>query len=215
MSTSSRHPMVWIALSSLLLVGALVVSEAGEPQEIIRRTITDVLAILADEQLKAPERCEERREKMRQVVFRYFGFEEMARRALGRHWRKLTPTQQQKFVPLFGTLLERSYISKIEGYGGKAQNIRYLKEKISQGRAQVRTEIPRQRDLDVEVEYRLLQRQHNWTVYDIVIEGVSLVSNYRTQFNKIIRQDSYVALEKKLKLKLEQQESTRCPKQGS
>ncbi|GIX46431.1 MAG: toluene tolerance protein [Candidatus Tectimicrobiota bacterium] len=184
----------------------LAVASAGEPLERIRQTIQDVLAVLRDEALRAPERTQERRAKIRQAVFQRFGFEEMARRALGVHWRKLTPAQQREFVALFSDLLERSYIGKIESYGGEAE-IRYVKETIDNGYASVRTEIVTQRDLSAEVEYRLLRRGGEWEVYDVVIEGVSLVNNYRVQFNKVISQESYDALVKKLKLKLEQEKA--------
>ena len=140
-----------------------------------------------------------------------FGFAEMARRALGRHWRKLSPAQQKEVVPLFSDLLERSYINKIESYGsGRDVEILYTKETVKpEGYAMVRTEIVNEQDLNFEIEYRLLKRDEDWQVYDIVIEAVSLVNNYRTQFNKIISQESYPALVKKLKLKLEQEESVK------
>ena len=182
-------------------------AEAGEPQDKIKQTITDVLNVLSDESLKAPDKLPQRRAKIRQVVTSRFGFEEMARRSLGRHWRKLKPAQKKEFVPLFSDLLERSYINKIEAYASSRDlEILYTKETIDkEGYAMVRTEIVSKRDLNFEVEYRLLQNKGNWETYDIVIEGVSLVNNYRTQFNKIIRQDSYQTLVKKLRLKIEQQ----------
>ena len=106
---------------------------------------------------------------------------------------------------LFGELLERSYINKIESYTGE-QSVLYTKETIEQsGYATVRTEIVNKRDLNVAVDYKLLQRDGNWQVYDVVIEGVSLVNNYRTQFHNIVSQESYDSLVKKLKLKLEQE----------
>jgi phospholipid transport system substrate-binding protein len=183
-------------------------AEAGEPLEKIRQTVDDVVTILSDEALKAPERTEERRKKIRQAVFQRFGFDEMAQRALAQHWRKRTPEERQEFVAVFSDLLERSYIDKIESYGGGKQNILYTKETIDKdGYASVRSEIVNKRDMNVEVEYRLLQRDGNWAVYDVVIEGVSLVNNYRTQFNKIITESSYENLVKQMKLKLDQENS--------
>jgi phospholipid transport system substrate-binding protein len=167
-----------------------------------------VVTILSDEALKAPERTEERRKKIRQAVFQRFGFDEMAQRALAQHWRKRTPEERQEFVAVFSDLLERSYIDKIESYGGGKQNILYTKETIDKdGYASVRSEIVNKRDMNVEVEYRLLQRDGNWAVYDVVIEGVSLVNNYRTQFNKIITESSYENLVKQMKLKLDQEKA--------
>jgi phospholipid transport system substrate-binding protein len=203
MNSRRKSAVVSIICLSLLLAGRVTVSHAGEPQEKVRQTINDVMAILRDESLKAPERTEERRAKIRQAVTERFGFEEMAKRAMGRHWRTLTAEQQQEFVPLFSDLLENSYISKIESYVGTQEiEILYTKESMDKnGYALVRTEIVNKRDLNFEIEYRLLANKGNWEVYDIVIEGVSLVNNYRTQFNKIIRQESYEALVKKMQLK--------------
>lgn len=204
----SRRMAAWATLGSLLLAGLVAVSWAGEPLDKVRQTVDAVLAILDDEAFKAPERAQERRDKMRQAVLQRFGFEEMARRALGLHWQKLTPQERQEFVSLFSDLLERSYVDKIENYGGKAKNIRYTKETIDKdGYASVRSEIVNPRDLNVDVEYRMLQRSSNWEVYDVVIEGVSLVNNYRTQFSKIIYESSYAALVKQMQLKLAQEKA--------
>ena len=192
---------------TLILVGPMALASAGEPQDKIRQTIESVLDILRDESLRAPDRTQERRDKIRQAVVTRFGFEEMGKRALGRNWRTLTPAQQKEFVSLFSELLERSYISKIEAAGGSSDfEVLYTKETIEDdGYAMVRTEFVNKRDLNTVVEYRLLQRQDDWEVYDIVIEGVSLVNNYRTQFNQIIHQESFDALIRKMKTKIAQE----------
>lgn len=190
-----------------LLTGA---ASAGEPLDKIRETVEDVLAILADEILQAPEQWELRRDRLRQAVYQRFGFEEMARRALGRHWRNLNADQRQEFVGLFSDLLERSYVGKIESAGAGSQ-VAYPKETIDDdGFASVLTVITNRLGSQVEVEYRLLQRDGNanWEVYEIVIEGVSLINNYRTQFNNIIHRTSYDGLVKQLRLKQEQEEAT-------
>jgi phospholipid transport system substrate-binding protein len=193
-------------LSGLLLVSAPSRAQAGEPQEKVRETIDAVLAVLQDTSMQGQEHTEKRREKMRQAVYQRFGFEEMAQRALGQYWAKRTPAEKKEFVTLFSDLLERSYISKIEGYTGE-QKVLYTKETIDKDHASVRTEIVVKRDANVEVVYQLLQRNGSWQIYDIVIEGVSLVNNYRTQFYNIISRESYEALVKKLKLKLEQEQA--------
>lgn len=205
MSMGYRGVVVGALLSGLLLVNAPGTVRAGEPQERVRETVNAVLAVLQDKSLQGPDNVSRRREKMRQAVFQRFGFEEMAQRALGQYWQKRTPAEKKEFVEVFGELLERSYVNKIESYTGE-QTIQYTKETIDKdGYASVRTTVVNKRDLNVEVEYRLLQRAGNWQVYDVVIEGVSLVNNYRTQFHNIISQESYEALVKKLKLKLEQE----------
>jgi phospholipid transport system substrate-binding protein len=200
-------------LSGLLLVSTLSRAQAGEPQEKVRETIDAVLVVLQDKTLQGPENTGKRREKMRQAVFQRFGFEDMAQRALGPYWPKRTPAEKKEFTTLFGELLERSYINKIESYTGE-QKVLYTKETIDKDYASVRTEIVVKHDANVDVEYRLVRRDGSWQVYDVVIEGVSLVNNYRTQFNNIITQESYDALVKKLKLKLEQERAAVSPIKG-
>lgn len=198
----------WVIIG-LCLAGLASTALAGEPQEKVKQTINEVLSILQDKSLKAPEQTKARRDKIRQVVNQRFSFAEMAKRALGYHWRKLKPAQRQEFVPLFSDLLERSYISKIESAVTEEKlKVLYTKETIDKdGYAMVRTEIVNPRDLNFEIDYRLFKRDGNWEAYDIIIEGVSLVNNYRTQFNKIINQESYAGLVKKLKLKIAQEKA--------
>ena len=182
---------------------------AGEPLEKIRETVEDVLVVLADESLQAPENQASRRERIRLAVYQRFGFEEMARRSLGRHWRDLSDAQRQDFVGLFSDLLERSYVGKIEGAGAGSRVV-YTRETVDdEGFASVQTVVTNPLDSQFEVEYRLLQRNGAppWEVYDIVIEGVSLINNYRTQFNNIIHRTSYEGLVKQLRLKQEQEEA--------
>src|SRR5207253_5631409 len=128
-------------LSGLWFVSLTSLAQAGEPQEKVRETVDAVLTVLQDKALQGPENTEKRREKMRQAVFQRFGFEEMAQRALGPYWQKRTPAERKEFVELFGELLERSYINKIESYTGE-QTVQYTKETIEQdGHASVRTAV--------------------------------------------------------------------------
>lgn len=198
----------WVA--GVVVVGLLAgVAGAGEPLDRIRETVTDVLAVLEDETLQSPENQKLRREKLRQAVYQRFGFEEMARRSLGRHWRDLNAEQRQEFVGLFSDLLERSYVGRIEGTGAGSQ-VDYPRETIDEeGFASVLTLITNRLGSQIDVEYRLLQRDGGtgWEVYDVVIEGVSLINNYRTQFNNVIHRSSYDGLVKQLRLKQEQEEA--------
>ena len=185
-----------------LLAGA---ASAGEPLDKIRETVEDVLAVLADETLQRSER----REGLRKAVYQRFGFEEMARRALGRHWRDLNADQRQEFVGLFSDLLERSYVGRIEDTGTGSE-VDYARETIDEeGFASVLTVVTNRLGSQIEVQYRLLRREGNtaWEVYDVVIEGVSLINNYRTQFNNVIHRTSYDGLVKQLRLKQEQEEA--------
>ncbi len=198
----------WVV--GIVVLGLLAgTAAAGEPLEKIRDTVEDVLAVLADESLRAPEGRELRRQKLRQAVYQRFGFEEMTRRALGRHWRGLNADQRQEFVGLFSDLLERSYVGKIEATGAGSE-VAYGRETIDdEGFASVLSVITNRLGSQIEVEYRLLQRDGEtaWEVYDIVIEGVSLINNYRTQFNNIIHRTSYDGLVNQLRLKQEQEEA--------
>lgn len=197
-----KHLIVWTVLGSLLLMGVTSIAEAGEPLEKVRQTINSVLDVLSNQAL--PE--QERKAKIREVVLQRFSFEEMAKRSLGRHWQKRTPEEQQEFLQLFTNLLENSYISKIEHSEGK-ENVTYTEESIDDGNASVQTEIVQKSDQNINVEYRLQKRNGDWQVYDVIIERVSLVNNYRTQFNKILLQESFEALIKKMKLKSEQRQA--------
>jgi phospholipid transport system substrate-binding protein len=199
MSMYTKHLAVWTVLGSLLLMGVTSVVEAGEPLEKVRQTINNVLDVLSNQAL--PE--QKRKAKIRAAVLQRFNFEEMAKRALSRHWQERTPEEQEEFLQLFTDLLENSYIDKIEQSEGK-EDINYTEETLEDGNASVQTEIVQQGDQNIDVEYRLLKRNGDWQVYDVVIESVSLVNNYRTQFNKILLQESYEALIKKMKLKSEQ-----------
>jgi len=197
-----------VFVGGLLLAGHLRCAEAGEPQEKVKVTVDDVVAILANQTLQPPER----HTKIRQAVLQRFGFDEMAQRTLAQHWRTRTPQQRHEFVGLFTDLLEGSYIHRMANANPEPQSVRYVKETIDQDQAAVHTEIVNERDAPVTVEYRLLHKDGDWKVYDIVIEGVSLVNNYRTQFNTIITKDSYAGLVKQMRLKLDQENAVSAQK---
>jgi phospholipid transport system substrate-binding protein len=190
-----------VLVGGLLLAGHGMRAEAGEPQEKVKVTVDNVVAILANKTLQ----LQERQAKIRQAVLQRFSFDEMAQRALAQHWRTLTPPQRQEFVGLFTDLLEGSYITRIANSNPGPQSVRYVKEDINNDQAAVHTEIGNERDAPATVEYRLLHKNGDWKVYDIVIEGVSLVNNYRTQFNTIITKDSYAGLVKQMRLKRDQE----------
>ena len=184
-------------------------AEAGEPQELIRQTLTGVLAVLTDDTLKAPAQRQERLRRIAQVVSPSFDFKEMARRSLGHDWHRLTPTQQEEFVQLFSPLLLQSLVKRIayrattsvEGYGSVPNAIQYIRETIDpDGDASVQTVMTYANEQTTEdIEYLLLRRDGTWRVYDVVTEGASMVTNYRTQFAQILRQESYNDLIKRLK----------------
>jgi phospholipid transport system substrate-binding protein len=134
---------------------------------------------------------------VRRIADEIFDFGETAKRSLGRHWQARTPAEREEFVQLFSDLLERSYISKIELFNGERVN--YTGETIDGDVATVRTRLLTKQSTEIPVDYRMLRRGERWLVYDVIIEGVSLIANYRTQFNKIIQTSSYPELIKKMK----------------
>ena len=189
-------------LCSIFIISSTL--QAGEPLTLIKQTINEVIDILKDEELKKPDKGADRRAELRTVIGERFDFEEMAKRSLALHWKKRTPEERQEFIPLYSDLLERSYVNKIESYTD--EKILYTVETIDDDYASVKTKIITKRNVEIPIEYRLLKKNNRWGVYDVVIEGVSLVNNYRNQFNKIIRKDSYAELVKRMKHKQEEQE---------
>jgi phospholipid transport system substrate-binding protein len=190
-------------VSLLLVVGVTVPVLAGEPTEQIKQTTDKILSIVRDPALKGPSKAPERRRLIRQAVNERFDWEEMARRSLGRHWAQRTAEEKKEFVPLFSELLERTYMSKVEDYSG--EKVRYDEERKEGDYAVVKVNIITQKNKDISVDYRLQKEGNEWLVYDVSIEGVSLVNNYRTQFNSIILQSSYENLVKRLKAKVAQE----------
>ena len=203
-----------IALACTLLVAPLAARDAtaGAPTDQLRTQVDRVLKLLDDGTLKAPDKAKDRRVAVRKVADEIFDFGETARRSLGRHWAARTPQERDEFVKLFGDLLERSYISKIELYGG--EKIQYIGDKIEGDTAIVSSKLLTKTGSEVPIEYRMLKKGERWLVYDVVIEGVSLVANYRTQFNKIIQTSSFQDLVKKMKTRQEELGSSTGPRLG-
>ncbi len=190
-----------LIISITLLFKCIAIS-AETPQEQVRQTIEGVIDILKDESLKKPNKTEERRIKLRNTVGERFDYDEMAKRSLGIQWQKITPKERKEFIALFGELLERSYINKIESYTD--EKILYMDASVEEEYSVVRTKIITKRNLEIPIDYKLMKAGKQWKVYDVVIEGVSLVSNYRSQFSRIIRSHSYSELVKRLKAKKEE-----------
>ena len=197
--------MTWLARALVLAVLLPCVlagpdrAWAGPPTDQLRAQIDRAVKILDDPELKKDGRQRDRRTAVRQVANDIFDFSETAKRSLARHWTPRTQAERDEFVGLFTDLLERSYISKIETYGG--EKIQYTGERIDGDYATVSTRIITKNGTEVPVDYRMTKRGDRWLVYDVSIEGVSLVSSYRTQFNKIIQTSSYNELVSKLKNK--------------
>ena len=198
----SLHRRVALVLGLLLSVIPVLPAVAGAPSDQLKSQIDRVLKTLDDPELKKEGRGKERRTAVRKIANDIFDFNETARRSLGRHWQARTPAERDEFVQLFSDLLERSYISKVELYGG--EKIQYVGDTIDSDQAKVQTKLLTKGGSDIPIEYRMSRKGDRWLVYDVIIEGVSLVANYRTQFNKIIQTSSYQELVKKMKNKQEE-----------
>lgn len=189
-----------IGLVGLCLSFGFVQSQAlaGPPTDSMKGTIDEVLRIIRDKELKQAAKAEERRSLLEKVVAERFDYQEMSRRALGAPWNQLSDKEKQEFVSLFQTLLTSSYAEKVESYSG--EGVQYLNERTEKDYAEVRTKILSGKT-EIPLDYRLINRGTDWRVYDVVVDGVSLVNNYRGQFTKILRASSYPDLVDQLRKK--------------
>jgi phospholipid transport system substrate-binding protein len=189
------------ALQALLIIalaaGLAQPVAAGTPTETLKNYGDVVMKILEDPALRAPERKNERRAAVRKVAEEVFDLSETAKRALGPHWNRRTPAEREEFTHLFADLLETTYIARIDEYGG--EGIKYVGEKIDGDNAVVQTRVITRKGAEVPVEARMIRRGDKWFIYDVLLENISLIANYRAQFDKIIRTSSYAELVRRLK----------------
>ena len=180
-----------------LLTAALVLAAApvwaGPPTDTVKEYTDAVVKVLEDPSLKATDR----RVAVRKLATEAFDVEDTARRALGPHWQQRTPAEREEFVGLFADLLERTYIARIDQYGG--ERLRFTDEKLDGDVATVRAKVVTKQSQEIPVEARMHKKNDRWLIYDVAIEGISLVSNYRAQFDRIIRTSSYGELVKRLR----------------
>jgi phospholipid transport system substrate-binding protein len=185
-----------VAVGATVLGGS---AEAGIPTDQLRGATDRVLKVLQDPALKEPAKADARREQIRSIADEIFDWRETGKRALARHWHDRSPKEQEEFSALFADLIERSYIGKIEQYSG--ERIVYSGETAEGDQVTVRTKLITKANTEIPIDYRMQKEGDRWRAYDVVIEGVSLVSNYRSQFNRIILQSGYPSLLSKLKAK--------------
>jgi len=188
------------AVAVWLMVASAMAASATSPRDVVQVAVTRVVAVLQDDfqaaHLDRP-RTEMRRAEIRRVATELFDFEEMARRTLTRHWNGRTPEERAEFVRLFTNILERSYIGRIEQFSG--ERILYIGETVDGPYATVRSRILTRRRAEIAVDYRLMLRDGRWQAYDVVLDGVSFVATFRSEFERIIQQSSYAALVDKLR----------------
>jgi phospholipid transport system substrate-binding protein len=204
-AVTHRQRWSWGGLASgiaclLLLLGGVTVQSAvaGGATDAMKSTIDEVLKIIQDKELKQPGRAEERRRRLEQVVGDRFDYQEMSRRAMGASWNTLSDKDKEEFVALFRTLLTNSYADKVESYSG--EGVQYINERTEKDYAEVRTKVLTGKT-EIPLDYRLLNKGNDWRVYDVVVDGVSLVNNYRGQFSKILRSSNYADLVDQLRKK--------------
>jgi phospholipid transport system substrate-binding protein len=158
------------------------------PTVVVRNTIDEVIRLVTDETLNVPDQVSHRRDLLEETIGKNFDFEEMAKRSLAVHWKSRNAREHDEFVTLFRSLLSKTYARKIEDYSG--ENVDYLKERLKDGYAEVQTRVV-SAQTENSLDYRLILRDGTWRVYDVVVNGVSLVKNYRSQFARIIHRSSY------------------------
>lgn len=189
-----------ITAGAILALGVLCwpggVLGVDSPTVVVRGTIDEVIRLVSDEGLKTPDQATHRRQLLEEIIGQHFDFEEMAKRSLAAHWRNRSEAEHQEFAALFQSLLSKTYAGKIENYSG--EKVQYLKERMKDSYAEVQTTIVSNKT-EISLDYRLLLKDGDWRVYDVVVDGVSLVKNYRVQFDRIIRHSSYEELVKTLR----------------
>ena len=185
---------------TLILAALSGMAFAGTPTNAVRSTVDQVIRLLSNPALKDPAQKNRILQQVRQVVDRRFDYEEMAQRCLT-NWNKLSPSQHREFVALFSELLATSYADKLAKYSG--EKVSYVGDRVDGDLAEVKTMLLRSNDR-IPINYRLINKSQ-WMVYDVVIEGVSLVNNYRSQFSRVISESSYGDLVKRLQAKVDEQ----------
>ncbi len=185
---------VLILLSIWLTPGSAV---GGVPTDQIKSTVDKALVVLRDPRFKPAAKTKERREQLKQILFARFDFTEMAKRSLGANWRRRTPKEQEEFVRLFTDLLERAYADTIESYGD--EKIVYVGERLDGGYADVSSKVLTSKGEEFSLNYRAHFVGGEWRVYDVVVENISMVNNYRSQFNRVISNSSFEELVRRLK----------------
>ena len=196
---------ILILMFSMVLVSGerTLASANNDPQEQLQKSTDEIIMILQSEELKAPERKAERKQRILDVVNRMFDFRAMARSSLGQNWNQLTAEEQDNFVDLFASLIEQRYIGKIDAFDN--QKVIYKDKRVKNDKARVYSVIL-DKNLEIPIDYSLQLSQGKWLIKDLKIENVSLIANYRRDFNSIIRKVKFAGLVEKITEQLEKSE---------
>lgn len=192
--------MVWMLLSG---GEKALASSENDPLVQLQKSVDEILMILQSEELQAPEKKDERKQRILAVVNRMFDFRGMARSSLGQNWNNLTAEERDRFVSLFASLIEQRYIGKIDAYNN--QKVIYKNQRVRNNKARVYTAII-DKDMEIPIDYSLQISQGKWLIKDLKIENVSLIANYRRDFNSIIRKEQFAGLVEKITEQLEKSE---------
>lgn len=209
-----QHQSRYMAMEIRILVGLVLLFAvspgvaATSPMTLVQSGTDRALEIIRSAQTGNAPSLRERRSEILKIVDEYFDFQEMAKRALGRPWKEQSSQKQQEFVDLFKQLLFNNYVGKVETYTGTNERLAYDTEKIEGEYALVKTRVLDYKNTNVQLDYRLKLISGHWKVYDVVVEGVSLVDNYRGQFNSILASKSFDTLLSQLREKVAAQEGT-------
>ena len=180
----------------LLAASAPGAATTDGPVGELRSRVDRAVQVLADPALKGPSKVVERRTRVRKIADEIFDYNEMSKRSLGVHWQQMAQGDRERFMRSFSDLLDRAYFEKIDSYNG--EKVRYLDPKLEGAQATVPTRVTTDKGSEIPVEYRMQRDNGRWMVYDVIIEGVSLVSNYRAQFDRIVRSGGVDELIKRL-----------------
>ena len=197
----------WLICATSILLGSTSILESkplplkDSPTEAMRTTVSQALGVLQDENLKQPEREDERVTRLRKIADSRFDYGEMAKRSLGAQWGKLGEGERKEFIDLFTEFLTATYVEKIHSYSG--EEVRFINERLEGDYAEVRT-IMIGKKTETPLDYRLMMKGGDWKAYDVLVDGISMVGNYREQFVAILRSSSYEHLVQMLRDKVAQ-----------
>jgi len=196
-----NHKNFWFAVLAVVLAvwQTPASATAGVPTEQIRSTVDRAILVLKDPRLKPAAKTKERRDQLKQILFGRFDFTEMAKRALGTNWRRRTPKEQEEFVQLFTELVEHAYADIIESYS--EEKIIYVGERLDGRYADVASKVLAGNGTEYSLNYKAHLVNSEWRVYDVIAENISVVNNFRSQFNRVITKSSYEELVRRLREK--------------
>ena len=189
----------WLIVSLVLWFAGITPAHGGEPLELVKTAADKVIALLRDPQLKAADRKRERVEQLKAIVNPIFDYDEIARRTLSAHWEHRTPAEREEFTKLFRAFLEKVYSDQIEFYEG--ERLVFGRESVNQEYAEVESKLIDDKNEESPLIYRLKRSDGRWKIYDAVVADISIVTNYRAQFNRVIAKSSFEELKKMLREK--------------